>query len=233
MKQKYSKQSSYCNGKNLLFISGGDKTNNFWTVDLEKGTISKNRTGMPDNKKSHSMIYIPKRYVFIVGGNDKNVYYYDIEEEDKNNSFKSWSQLNEERKEPSLCLVNNVELYAFCGPQRSKPEDLTFEKTNLGDDPAWEVIKPKVQENTLFQQRFFAVCLLEDTNKILFFGGTKWEKKPEDKCIEYDPEANILENSTFNFESMDFQEKTFLPMRQTYSLLIPDINDDEKTYVKK
>ena len=54
-------------------------------------------------KKNHSMIAIPGNYVFIVGGQNKETFYYDLNE----NKFYGWKKLNKERIEPALILVNN------------------------------------------------------------------------------------------------------------------------------
>ena len=58
------------------------------------------------------MIFILKKYVFIVSGtNNKSVELFDIEK----NEIKIDSYLNEALREYSLTLVNNLYLYAFCG----------------------------------------------------------------------------------------------------------------------
>ena len=58
------------------------------------------------------MIFIPKKYVFIVSGiNNKSVELFDIEK----NEIKIDSYLKEALRECSLTLVNNLYLYAFCG----------------------------------------------------------------------------------------------------------------------
>ena len=58
------------------------------------------------------MIFIPKKYVFIVSGmNNKSVELFDIEKSE----IKIDSYLNEALREYSLTLVNNLYLYVFCG----------------------------------------------------------------------------------------------------------------------
>ena len=80
--ENYSPLSSYCNGNNHLYISGGINKDNailndFWDIDLKNKTIEKIPEGIYP-KKNHSMIFIPEKYVFIVDGNDKKTFYYDI-----------------------------------------------------------------------------------------------------------------------------------------------------------
>ena len=58
------------------------------------------------------MIFIPKKYLFIVSGtNNKSVELFVIEK----NEIKIDSYLKEALREFSLSLVNNLYLYAFCG----------------------------------------------------------------------------------------------------------------------
>ena len=58
------------------------------------------------------MIFIPKKYVFIVSGiNNKSIELFDLEK----NEIKIDSYLNEALRECSLTLVNILYLYAFCG----------------------------------------------------------------------------------------------------------------------
>ena len=74
------------------------------------------------------MIYIPEKYIFIVGGpNETNVELYDI---DKNITTID-SQLNTERCEPSLILVNNKYLYSIFGFHLYESFIDTIERCNL------------------------------------------------------------------------------------------------------
>ena len=58
------------------------------------------------------MIFISKKYVFIVSGtNNKSVELFDIEK----NEIKIDSYLNEVHSKFSLSLINNLYLYVFCG----------------------------------------------------------------------------------------------------------------------
>jgi hypothetical protein len=73
------------------------------------------------------MIFVPEKYIFIVRGSTKTVELYDIE---KNNLIKD-SELNEMRSECTLCLVNNIYLYAFYGFILHKTFNCSVEKCNL------------------------------------------------------------------------------------------------------
>ena len=58
------------------------------------------------------MIYVPNKYIFIVGGsNTKSLQIYNME----TNEIKKDCELNEYRNESTLYLVNDEYLYDFCG----------------------------------------------------------------------------------------------------------------------
>ena len=76
--EELNNTSTCCNGDNKLFVSGGIDKNDkavdkLWIFDLldynVEGPIQMN------GKYSHTMIFIPKKYIFFVGGNDENVFY--------------------------------------------------------------------------------------------------------------------------------------------------------------
>ena len=138
--------SAYCNGRNKLYISGGITDDNvllgeFIEIDLEKINASKNndtnaishdyiRTlpNLITARGWHSMIFIPNKYIFIVGGSNTNsVELYDIE----TNKITHDSDLVEKRSETSLCCVDNSYLYAFCGFQFLSNFTNTIERCNL------------------------------------------------------------------------------------------------------
>lgn len=72
----YGPSSAYCNGNNILFISGGENNDGeyvdkFWIIDLITAEIE-SLNMVP--KKNHSMIAIPGNYIFIVGGHRKETF---------------------------------------------------------------------------------------------------------------------------------------------------------------
>ena len=120
--------TAYCNAKGLLYFSGGEseitndldktslKCNDFFALDLTTLTNDKleinELPNLNEPRTWHSMIYVPNKYIFIVGGsNTKSVELYDIEQK----KLTKDSELNEIRCECTLCLVNNMYLYAFFG----------------------------------------------------------------------------------------------------------------------
>ena len=144
----YCSSSSYCNGNNMLFISGGENNdinvNKFWKIDLK---IAEIQSINMSHKKNHSMIALPGNYVFIVGGQTKETFYYDL----NINNFYEWKKLNIFRIEPALILVNNY-LYCFNNINYNINDEITFEKTDLNsDEHKWELIKPIMPSKKRFK----------------------------------------------------------------------------------
>ena len=78
--------SSYCNTPQNLYLSGGSGDDysslfsgnkHFWKINSIKTNIEK-LIDLPIDKQNHSMIYIPKRYIYFIGGNNRSTFFYDI-----------------------------------------------------------------------------------------------------------------------------------------------------------
>ena len=126
---EFCKSSAYCNGNNHLFISGGERENgelidNFWEIDLSEQIIAEPTKIIP--KKNHSMIFIPDKYVFIVGGNDQKCFYFNTETAE----VEDWANLNKLRLNPALILIKQ-NLYCFDNSNDKSNEQFTVEKTDL------------------------------------------------------------------------------------------------------
>jgi hypothetical protein len=85
---KFNHLSSICNGKNILYISGGDINKNkgqaklanyFISIDLLNTKSIKDLPVLNIPRSWHSMIYIPKKYIYIIGGGALEGELYDIE----------------------------------------------------------------------------------------------------------------------------------------------------------
>ena len=225
--ENYGPYSAYCNGNDALFISGGEINNKkyvekFWKIDLNSSTIECINM-IP--KKNHSMIVLPGNYVFVVGGQDKETFYYDSENP---NGFYGWKPLNEIRIEPALILVNNF-LYCFDNINLNKlNNDITFEKTDFNSNlPKWELINVNIPD-IKFDQKFFGV--VQKDNDILFLGGNI-DNQEEDKngAIErknfkYNIAENKLEESEIPFMEFNLKEKTFLTYNEYVNYIFPDFN---------
>jgi len=152
--QKINNFTSFCNSNNYLYISGGedDKNNNqgqdfFIKINLEKiksdELIYSNLVSLKNKRYWHSMIFIPEKYIYIIGGpGTKEIELYDLE----NNSFISFELLNYERCEPSLILVDNKYLYCICGFQLNNDFIDTIEKCNLSKrERKWEIVNYQIK----------------------------------------------------------------------------------------
>ena len=109
---KFDEGSAYCNSYNDLFISGGKNDNNkdFWIINNNNFEVKKKN--MLSNKKLHSMIFLNinqnEEWIFIVGGDDKKSFYYDL----KKNYFMNWGDTNDIHLRPALLKIGEY-LYIF------------------------------------------------------------------------------------------------------------------------
>jgi hypothetical protein len=225
--------SSYCNGADYLFLSGGENetedtdsdkilSNSFLEISLNGSlslNIMENEYGLLHPRKSHSMIYIPNEYVFIVGGvNCLNVEYYEL----KSKKFVSHSELNEERIEPALSLINNTYLYCFSGFKDSK----SFERINLrSNSKQWESIEVKFDHEVLnFTQMFFAVSYYKN-DSVIFLGGLDYENTKNNYAFNYNTDTLFLSgNEKEEFEST---EKYFIPIQKSTGINLPNFYERE------
>ena len=208
--ENISKNSSYCNGINKIYIFGGnskkDIISTFWIIDLESINIIKKYSQIHP-RTHHSLIFIPSKYVFIIGGKDiKSVYYYDIDSQ----KFIQYAFIEEILIEPALILINNQILYAMSNIGKK----FLMYKTNLGEKPKWEKIIPKIPENLIFTQKFFAVSK-SDNNSFIFIGGNHLNDEKDNYVFEYNYKKNELTQSTLIHEDFNFTEKSFIPFNDS------------------
>ena len=239
--KKFNSFSAFCNGNKKIYLSGGetsiDPANSssfadFIEIDLEQnnpnGLNYRNLPYLNEARTWHSMIFIPKKYVFIVSGtNTKSVELFNTE----TNEIKIDSYLNEARSECTLALVNDLYLYAFCGFLLHQTFVNTIERCNLGrENRKWEIVNYKLENGIQFNPSFFAVGYLNDD--ILLFGGNENE---EDKNQNYLlKNGEILEefNNNENIVGV-YREKLFHPINNETSALIPLLsNNVEVCYLK-
>ncbi len=239
---KFNPFSAICNGRNYLFISGGENQNNnnellddFYMIDLSKinenTIITEKLPKLNEARTWHSMIFIPNKYIYIVGGNgNKNVELYDID----NKTIIKDSELNEERSECSLCMVNEYYLYAFCGFLLHKTFINTIERCNLRREKRkWEIVNYILENNIQFNPSFFGVSYYND--KILLLGGNE---NPEEKNKHYvitisNNGEDIINEFNLNKDIISvYREKFFIPINKLKSVNIPLIfNQPEVLYL--
>ena len=227
--------STCCNGDNKLFVSGGiDKdgkiVDKLWIFNLINYNVEE--PILINGKHNHSMIYIPKKYIFFVGGNDENVSYYDINEK----KIEKWGTLNQKRIEPALIVVDNY-LYAFDNINKDEENnifELSFERTNLlSSIPKWELISPLLSRSVIDNNnnvipKFFGICK-ESNESIIFLGGNIMDENDNDninfsKNYKYNIEKNSIEITFVHFINISLKEKKFLPFNDKKDIyfILPD-----------
>ena len=236
--------SSYCNGLDTVYLSGGEKIiekkeadkvytetiglDLFYALDLKTG-IPKKLTNLITPRFWHSMIYIPNKYVFIVGGaNTKTVELFDI----TTDKITIDSEMNELRGETSLCYINESYLYAFCGFKYQHNYLKTVERCNLrAKKRTWELIEISGLEMSyisFFTTGFYTEVLNgENHDSILFLGGN--DTNGSGKCLNervYKFKNDRVElGENFSVNGL-FPEKFFIPLDEDNSALIPHAAGD-------
>ena len=232
---KFNNLSSICNGKNILYLSGGDNHNKSKPIDLFISIDLLNIKSINELPKlniaraHHSMIFIPKKYIFIVGGGTNEVELYNIEK----NSIEIDSKMNETRNECTLFIMNNTTLYAFCGVSPDGSFLSTVERCNLKQkDRLWSLVNYTTADNTLFEECFYVGSFFSETSLILFSASE--DEKNEFSSILFDVEDE--ENPTLNYYESggriidNIPEKVFHPIDQNTSIVIPLIKNVCKLY---
>ena len=232
--------SAYCNALNKLYISGGEFGNNQVTdsfISIDLGEVQKNifiPTQLCNLKRKrywHSMIYIPEKYIFIVGGpNETNVELYDI---DKNITTID-SQLNTERCEPSLILVNNKYLYSIFGFHLYESFIDTIERCNLHKkNRSWEMVEYKLSNTPKLERAFFGVSYVN--NNIILISDKENEN---DLKPNYILSPGMGNNDTISDEgilnsrnSRLFAEKFFIPFTENESINLAFKSGEPKIFV--
>ena len=218
------KEQSYETEENLI------KYNEFISIDLTKLSTNKDKleinqlANLNEPRTWHSMIFVPNKYIFIVGGsNTKSVELYDIEEK----KLTKDSELNEIRCESTLCLVNNSYLYAFYGFFLHNDFYNSIERCNLlKEERKWEYIYAIEKSELKFVPSFFAISYFK--NDLLLIGGndTVEEKERHDYLYKLENEENKKD------EIMDykldlkvkiniFRDKFFMPIENNKAVNIP------------
>ena len=212
--------SSYCNSPDDLYISGGSGEDysslnsgnkHFWKINSIKTNIEK-LNDLPIDKQNHSMIYIPKRYIYFIGGNNKSTFFYDI----FFSTFHSWANTNKLIKKPCLILVNNIYIYSFGTPDINNNENnFTFERTNLkSKNPKWEL---KEVKNQILPIRNFGGIKIAD--EIYFLGG---RNNRGEKMFKFNTTSENLEICKQENTKLKPLDKNFYDLNEFNSAMIPD-----------
>ena len=250
---KFNLFTAFCNGKGKLYFSGGeseqegdpDKTvakyNNFFYVDLKNLKENKDKIiieelpNLNESRTWHSMIYVPHKYIFIVGGsNTKSVEVYNME----TNELKKDSELNEIRSESTLCLVNNMYLYAFYGFLLYQEHITTIERCNLlKGERKWEYVYINEKNGVNFYPSFFGVSYFKNDEILLIGSNDNGDEKHFDYIYKIgkneDEKDDIVEfKCNLNENNRVFKDKFFMPINDNESVNIPlIIGEDIKIYI--
>ena len=170
------------------------------------------------------MIFIPKYYIFIIGGkNAKEVIKYNIKIDNQN--YKQYpGLLPYELIEPSLIFINNKYLYAF----ENSSIEFHILRADLVYISPFEDIKLTISKYIPMNQKFFGV--VKSNNTVLFLGGQMINSDKEfiNNCYEYDYNNDNLIRSKREFKSFCFIEKTFIPVDNGLYMLIAEFKNLNK-----
>lgn len=216
-----NESSSYCNSLNDLYIS---EEKDFWSIDNNEYKIKKKN--MPSNKRNHSMIFLitndNNEWVFILGGEDKKSFYYDLNK----NYFINWGETNEIHFKPALIKISEY-LYIL---DSINLNNNCFERTKIVSPiRKWEKIIPNLDENIIsnnFPSKFGVS--LDSNGNILFLGGDNINNI--NNTYIYKPGNNIIslsQNGTN--DNMIFDDKTFYKINDKYNIALPhDLNESKE-----
>ena len=241
--KKFNCFSAICNGKNRLFISGGEIQKDpslnekneilkdFYMIDLLNTEDHKiepiKLKDLIEPRTWHSMIYVPPKYIFIVGGTNSNtVELYDIDNDEINLD----SSLCEQRNECTLCLVNNIYLYAFSGFILHHTFINSIERCNLRKEHReWDYVDFILKDNISFNPSFFGVGYFGDDKLILLAGNEDLDEKNQNYIYTFkkDERDIIEEYSQLNNDFMNiYREKFYIPINDKNSINIPLITNE-------
>ena len=237
---KYNHLSSYCNSKNVLYICGGESkenigTNNrnyisnFTKIDLFNTESINDLPSLEHPRAWHSMIFIPPKYIFIVGGDTKVVEIFNIEKQELTPD----SEMNEVRNECTLFCLNDSILYALSGLSMNGSYIKDIEKCNLrAAEREWKLVKLK-ESDIEIQTCFYISCFTTNSSNIILFAANENENH-DYNSLEFedsDEEGNLkLFKSNINITDV-CPDKMFHPINNDMSILIPLIGNHVSVYL--
>ena len=234
----FSQLSSFCNGGNMLYISGGEAKNSlsespflndFYCINLLDLKKSHKLPNLNEPRAWHSMIYIPPKYIFIVSGTTNTVELFNAEK----NEILVDSMLNEKRCESTLICINNAILFAFCGFVIGDSFLSTIEKCNLRQSKRlWTYVSYQTIDNIIFEECYYVASYFSETSIILF--GNSESQKKSFQNIMFDLEDE--DNPTISLFQSEIKisdvcpEKYFHSISGGCSLLFPLISGEVAMY---
>ena len=232
--------SAYCNALNKLYISGGDLGNNqitdsFICIDLAQVQqnifVPTQLCNLLRKRYWHSMIFIPEKYIFIIGGpNEMAVELYDMEK----NICTIDSRLNIDRCEPSLILVNDKFLYSFFGFHLYESFINTIERCNINrKNRRWEMVNYKLSNTPNLVKSFFGVSYVG--NNIILVSDKENQNDLKPNYILSPGKDNIdtiSDEGILNSRSSRlFGEKFFIPFTEEESINMAFKSGEPKIFI--
>ena len=201
---KFNHLSSFCNGRNFLFIAGGEIDKGMigeaYKKLSTKGTVASNVSDVNEQNKNYlndfysiDLIHYDKIEVLphlmirrawssMIFVPPKYIFIVSgtttaVEIYDMEKKMINHdSDLNEKRGECTLCCINNSILYAFCGFAVGENYLSTIEKCNLRNEKrTWSLVNYSTNDECLFEQCYYACSFFSD-NSIILFGASESEK---------------------------------------------------------
>ena len=251
----FSVLDAYCNAKNNVYIYEGTSNNNiefsrFFKINLIENKLSLISSKFP-KRILHSMIFIPSSYIFIIGGKGcKEVLTYEIKDDNKNNIKKENNDIKpydkyphllpKELLEPSLISIDNKYIYIF----ENSTIFLNILRVNILTISPFEQIELSGNNYKInMNQKFFG--LAKHKNSILFLGGQKLNmnfnnsnngnnNSENNFCFQYNYEKNLITESKNEFFSINFIEKTFIPIENNMYIQFAEYKKEgNKNAIKK
>ena len=237
---KYNHLSAFCNCNSNLYICGGESkenigTNNrnfipdFTKIDLFSPETINELPNLENPRAWHSMIFIPPKYIFIVGGDTKSVELFDIERQ----KVTLDSELNEIRNECTLFCLNDSILYAISGININGNYVKSIEKCNLrAAEREWKMVKLKKTEIQI-QNCYYISSFGENSSSVILLAANENENHNYDSLIFEDgEEEGVLKQFNSNIKITDVcQDKSFHPLNDKKSIYIPLISYSVTAYI--
>ena len=244
---KYNHLSSYCNCRNDLYICGGESqenkgTNNrdyisdFTKIDLFNTESVNDLPNLGEPRAWHSMIFIPSKFIFIVGGDTKVVEIFDIDKK----KLSPDSEMNEIRNECTLFCLNDSILYAFSGNSKTGNYLKNIEKCNLRNSKREWILIEYNNKDADFQDCFYISCFYKKSSSLILFAANENDNHNYDSLIfetkEPQKEGEVEEYSLKVFNTSEklidvCPEKMFHPINNNISVLIPLIGNEATLYL--
>ena len=232
--------SAYCNALNKLYISGGEPANNqitdtFMSIDLNEVQqnifVPTQLCNLRKKRYWHSMIFIPEKYIFIIGGpNELDVELYDIEK----NVCVIDSRLNTDRCEPSLILVNEKYLYTFFGFHLYESFINSIERCNINrKHRQWEMVNYKLSNTPNLAKAFFGVSYVGNNILLLSDKENQNDLKPNYLLVPGQTNCDTInDEGILNSKSIRlFGEKFFIPFTEEESINLAFKSGEPKIFI--